>query len=750
MESALKETGTRLRNVGKTLSLAVTVPVLGIGAAAIKAASDVEEMQSKFQVVFKDMAGPVARDLETFSKAAKRNRFELMGMAASFGDILVPMGYTRKEAARMSTDLTKLAVDLASFSNLETADALQRIQGGIIGNHENLRIFGVTITEATLKAELMRMGADRLTGAMLEQAKVQARINLLYSGNVDAQGDAIRTAEGFANSFRGLQSAAKEVAITFGNILLPYALELVNHLTRLAKYVQQLNPETQRLAIVFAGLAAAAGPVVFVLGGIASGLSAILRAITLTIAIVNPYVAVFAAIAAVGVALYKNWDSVALSFNATKTAAEGLVSQMGEGFKTAVTGAMASVTSAITLDWDTAWTGMVQTVKDAGLDIGVAIASFWAQGTVGATPPIDPLGIGFVTAQAESEIAGLKSELEAAGKAGNDALNGEGESVSAGIRGFDAELTRIKPLFERKLQALATAMGYDQDPESLAWAAHEAKNSIKELFDSVPSELDMPEWNLAPSPDDQTSALGWWNNFKLSLTDTKNEAYNVQRYLYDAKAALDILFGSKLGAWADKLTSAATDAVTLLRGFESIATLFEKETWTNITGILATVFDWVSKIAGKVWDWFAGQSAVNTATATGDAISAATGAGATVAGGSAAGGGLLGGLGATLATLGPLGILGWGIGQTFGGGRSGLSWAEQGVTGAQAGTAVNLGTLLTGGINAGGLNFGDPWLGGGGRMAGGQTINIHLEGRQIAAATVPYLSQELEIYGTNF
>ena len=40
-------------------------------------------------------------------------------------------------------------------------------------------------------------------------------------------------------------------------------------------------------------------------------------------------------------------------------------------------------------------------------------------------------------------------------------------------------------------------------------------------------------------------------------------------------------------------------------------------------------------------------------------------------------------------------------------------------------------------------------MGGMGMTTGGQTINVNLDGQTIATATMPYWSQELEIYGTN-
>jgi len=195
--------------------------LMDFGKQSIQLASDVEEMQAKFDIVFKTVGEEVTAELDKFGDAAGRSKFELMGMAATLGDTLKPMGFTEEAAGDMSVELTKLAADLGSFNNMEMDEALQRLQGTLIGSHENALAFGVIINENTLKAELAANGWDTLTGAQLEQAKVQARVNLLMAGTTDAQGDAIRTADSYANQQRALKAVTEELQVTLGSMLLP-------------------------------------------------------------------------------------------------------------------------------------------------------------------------------------------------------------------------------------------------------------------------------------------------------------------------------------------------------------------------------------------------------------------------------------------------------------------------------------------------------------------------------------------------
>lgn len=222
----------------------------GVGLKLLSLGSDAAEMQSKFDTVFGDLGGPVQQNLDTFAATVERNKFELRGYAAELQDTLVPMGLAGDQAAGMSTDLVKLATDLSSFNNMPMDEAMRRLQGTLVGSHENALAFGVVINENTLAAEMAKNGWDKLSGAQLEAAKVQARYNLLMEGTTAAQGDAARTSSGWANQMRGLQSSLTEAATEIGMELLPVFTPL---LSGLASLVREHLPAAKEKFSEFAG-----------------------------------------------------------------------------------------------------------------------------------------------------------------------------------------------------------------------------------------------------------------------------------------------------------------------------------------------------------------------------------------------------------------------------------------------------------------------------------------------------------------
>ncbi len=235
---------------------AVGAAITVVLAKTVLMASDVEEMTAKFDVVFGESAEATKAWADEFGTLAKRSKFDLMEMASTIQDTFVPMGFARDEAAGLSRDITTLAVDVASFNNKLDANVMRDFQSALVGNHETVRKYGIVITEATISQELMNMGIKGGNKEATNAQKVQARLNLLYAGTIDAQGDAIRTSDSFANSMKGLKAAIKDVSVMIGTALLPIVTPLVNKIgevfTAMAKWMQA-HPGLTKVLIILAG-----------------------------------------------------------------------------------------------------------------------------------------------------------------------------------------------------------------------------------------------------------------------------------------------------------------------------------------------------------------------------------------------------------------------------------------------------------------------------------------------------------------
>lgn len=227
----------------------LTGAVLGLGSKLTGLGGSAEEMESKFNTVFGISAPEATRQLDEFGNAAGRNKFALMEMASTMQDTFVPLGFAREQAANLALAVTELAVDVGSFNNTLAPQVMEDFQSAIIGNHETVRKYGIIITQVTLDQELLNMGVAGGVKEATEMEKAQARLNIIYAGTTDAQGDAIRTAGSWTNQMLSLKEAFTEGATEMGLFLNQALLPL---LSEFGPWVKDLMPRAVEIFKRFA------------------------------------------------------------------------------------------------------------------------------------------------------------------------------------------------------------------------------------------------------------------------------------------------------------------------------------------------------------------------------------------------------------------------------------------------------------------------------------------------------------------
>lgn len=203
---------------------------LGIGVKKItEMASDVEENLNVINASFGNSAQSVQNWAESFGNAAGRNKYALEETAATLGAILNPlMERNADAAAEMSTGLAQLSVDLGSFFNAADKDVLTALRSGIVGELEPLKRFGIVMTQDALQAFALSQGIRKSIQSMSIAEKTTLRYNFILANTSNAQGDAIKTADGYANSQKALTSKLEELATAIGLKILPSMTKLTN------------------------------------------------------------------------------------------------------------------------------------------------------------------------------------------------------------------------------------------------------------------------------------------------------------------------------------------------------------------------------------------------------------------------------------------------------------------------------------------------------------------------------------------
>lgn len=269
---------------GAKLTAFVSVPIIGIGAAMTKAASDAEETLAKFDTVFQDVGTQATATAENLSKNFGLSSKAAKQLLGDTGDLLTGFGFTGEMALDLSKNVNELAVDLASFTNFAggAEGASAALTKALLGERESVKALGISILDEDVKAKVASLRATgELRGETERQQKAYATLQIALEQSKNAQGDFARTQDSLANQTRIFRARMDDLAVTFGQILIPYAKKLVVGLTKLAEKFTALSSSTKSWILIAFGVVAVLAPMLLFMGLVASSVLALGSAFTL-------------------------------------------------------------------------------------------------------------------------------------------------------------------------------------------------------------------------------------------------------------------------------------------------------------------------------------------------------------------------------------------------------------------------------------------------------------------------------------
>lgn len=355
----MKEVGGKITDTGKDLSMKLTAPIVALGTVGINYNAQMEQYRTMFTTLT-GSAEEADRIIQQLQADAQKSPFDSASLIQA-NQYLISAGVSADEARTMinslgdavsatgggSAELERMAQNLQQIKNVGKASSQDIKQFANAG----INIYGL-LAESTGKSieqvKEMDVTYEELTKAFQMASSEGGK----YYGAMEAQGQTLN----------GSLSATKEsIQMLLGSIMesaMPVIVQVLQKVQEIINYFMSMDDETKRMILIIGAVIAAIGPALMIIGSIISGVGSLISVIGMLFSPLGLVVGAIGAVIAIGVALYKNWDTIKEKagdlFSAIKEKFEAIKTAIGDKINEAkdkVKSAIEKIKSFFKFEW---------------------------------------------------------------------------------------------------------------------------------------------------------------------------------------------------------------------------------------------------------------------------------------------------------------------------------------------------------------------------------------------------------------
>jgi tape measure domain-containing protein len=326
-EKSLRASAQRMQTISTNLTVGLSVPLAAAGASALKSFASYEKLEKGLTAVM-GSAEAAGKELQLLKEAAKAPGLGFE--EAVRGSIrLQAVGLSAEEARKtLSTFGAAIAATGGSAQNLDSVqyqltqmiskNRILQEDFGIL--QENVPLLGKAVEAAFGTANIEKIRATGISAEEFNRRIVESLQNLP---------EVQKATGGLGNAFDNFSDSIKFSLVELGRIIAE-SINLQKVLDTVAGFIEgivdgfkSLNPELQKAIVIFAGIAAAIGPVLFVTSQLNLAYGTLLINIIKVAdkfknggflagftALSGPAIVAIGAVAAAIYLIYTNWETV--------------------------------------------------------------------------------------------------------------------------------------------------------------------------------------------------------------------------------------------------------------------------------------------------------------------------------------------------------------------------------------------------------------------------------------------------------
>ena len=206
------------KNMAKLVSLKAIGTYLGNAVAKF---NDFYEATDLFHNAMGDMSGQADQLVNKMQDLLGIDPKQSMEQIATIQSLATSFGLASDKAYILSTNLTQLAHDEASYWNKSATETFTAMSSAIAGEIEPIRRLGVDLSQARLQQELLTLGFNKQVSSLSQADKAVLRYIAIMKQTTNIQGNLAQTINSPANQIKILKAQLDMLAKSVGSLLYP-------------------------------------------------------------------------------------------------------------------------------------------------------------------------------------------------------------------------------------------------------------------------------------------------------------------------------------------------------------------------------------------------------------------------------------------------------------------------------------------------------------------------------------------------
>ena len=270
-----------ISNLGNKLTVGVSTPLIAAGVSALSYSSDIEQLQTSFEV----MTGSADEALKTINdlkELGASTPYELKGLAST-AQLLMQYGFTASDAVnatRMLGDISQGSADkmsriaaaygqMSSAGKVQLEDVKQMIEAG----------FNPLLEISNSTGESMTSLYQRISDGTVSIDEITESIKRATSEGGQFYQSSEKQSKTLAGRISTLKDETAELGAEFVEGLLPVAKDMVKKATDLINKFDDLTDEEKKNVVQAGLLLVALGPTVKLFGTLTNGIGKTVKAV---------------------------------------------------------------------------------------------------------------------------------------------------------------------------------------------------------------------------------------------------------------------------------------------------------------------------------------------------------------------------------------------------------------------------------------------------------------------------------------